>query len=66
MLMHGGADRIDGADPGHVPVPTSLLALDFGGVGRGIPTAGVPVGIPLGAQITGVTGAIGTAAEIQH
>src|SRR5512146_1634640 len=63
MLTRGGADRIGGADPGRASVSTWRPALGSGGVGRGILTAGIAVGIPAGVRIHGVTGAIGTAVE---
>jgi hypothetical protein len=63
MLTRGGAGRIGGADPDRVPASTWRPALGSGGAGHGILTAGVRAGTPLGAQIHGVTGAIGTAAE---
>jgi hypothetical protein len=63
MLLRGGVDRIDGADPDRVSGSMPRPALGSGGADRGIPTAGVRVGIPAGAQIHGVTSATGTAAD---
>jgi len=63
MLTRGGADRIDGADRDRAPGPMPRPALGSGGEERGIPTAGVQVGIPTGARIRGVTIATGIAAD---
>ena len=63
MLTRGGAVRIGGAEPDHASGPTSLPALGSGGAERGILTAGIQVGMPTGAPIRSVTGAIGTAAD---
>ena len=66
MLTRGGADRIGGADPGRASGLTSHPVLGSGGAERGILTAGVQVGIPLGGQIRGVTIATGIAADAPY
>jgi hypothetical protein len=63
MLTRGGAVRIDAAGPDRASGPTSLPALGSGGIERGFRTAGMQVGIPLGAQTRGVTAATGTVAD---
>jgi hypothetical protein len=60
MLSRIGADPIGGADPDRASGFMPRLALGSGGVERGIRTAGIRVGIPVGAQIRGVTTATGT------
>jgi hypothetical protein len=63
MLMRIGADQIGGAGPDRASGPTSHPALGSGGAERGIRTAGIQVGIPLGAPIRSVTTATGIAAD---
>ena len=63
MLTRIGADQIGGAGLDRVSGLTSLPASGSGGAERGILTVGVQVGIPLGAQIRGVTSATGIAAD---
>jgi hypothetical protein len=66
MLTRGGAGRIGGADPDRVSGSTPLPALGSGGAERGILTPGIRDGMPTGAQIRGVTGATGIAANAPH
>jgi hypothetical protein len=63
MLTRTGADPIDGADPDRASGSMPRPALGSGGAERGIPTAGIRVGIPAGAQIRSATTATGTDAD---
>jgi hypothetical protein len=66
MLTRTGADPIDGADPDRASGSMPRPALGSGGAERGIPTAGIRVGIPAGAPIRGVTTATGTDADAPY